>query len=1676
MIESPLKFWGTGERRIRQLMTIWPDERQPDKFYDICCGSGSFTLYAMQANLAKNYVMIDACPNIINFWQQVKTNSTILNAEYAALYNEVVVLDETGANTRYEQILAQFNAVEWDNIPCNATHAAHYAFLINHAQGNEVKYDGIGRSARLNISLDFASLSEHGAGVPLANFTKNLDAAKKLFEDCLGEITIRQATIADIYSDVTPNDIVILDPPYPDLDIGEQANTNTVTYYRANIDRVQLKSSIEAVVDDFDQRGINFILFYGVYATDNSTDVYLECQDKAKHYLYFDPGWEYIGHVFFGNKLKLEPNYMAHTLKPLSAVEALNSSNACEKWREEVNNTSYYPYWPAYIEEQARVNAEGIALLKVGQKTTKTITFFELNKRANQLANYLIKELAHQNTIEFQTKPVAILTIDKVENFIAMLALLKIGRTYSIIDANGDQDLTIQHLQSVCPSAVIIDKTAQSCYGDSLGDISGLQTREIINVDDAKDAITSHPSFRPNKQIKLTNNAYIHFTSGSTGKPKGVAVANRALSYAYESHLEQLELSPNDAIAQMANFAFDACQMEFLCTGAGVTLVIADSELKKYSEAEYIKQWLGNHIKPATITILVPSVMSEYIHLNLHQELRSLRLVLTTGGRAYSSILQQFANVEVEVTNAETGQVSTLNTREIVNGYGLNETTIAFSMHRYMQENEVPIGKAAIKGSKCLYQIRKLGDNSLVPDGRGSLTRVYTASEVLARVEEDEFIELCAGGICVANYYVKQGRRDEELTQRKFFTTTDPETKELIWVHRTGDKVRIDDNGNIIHLGRFDGDIKIMGARYSIEHIEEIITQGLGISTNKIAVIGVHNERQDIVNVYIENSALQETQQLITPRTVMQSLQSDIKTKTVPLRVFTVANIPLTAAQKKNRKILPSLSPKWLAIANRTQASEDEQKIIEIFQQVLEIPSEHSIDVVEETYYSLGGSSLAKLRLFNKLRDAGFEFQQEMLAVDFSVRDLANLHQLNRIFANDAGYIVPVNAIDTNEIGINKPNVFVFHAIEGNCKSYDKISAKLGERYNVYHVNHPFSHDADISEDLQERLLNCELTFLADQYARAVIRQLKKHDINFDRHNVHFAGWSFGANLAILVAARLTQLGYQVGTLTIMDISLPAKLRHSVEVSFNPYNKADHSKDLYALNMALCKGFGIPFPDEQYGLQERDISNSPFKQQLKKWKRIQLNHLKTQEHAVQNRRTINIVYSLLMAQLEINKKKLGIISKQYSRYYNVERVLIVSSRDACRQSDTREYLDHILGSEVRSYYSNLTRDDVGHFGLVNKSDVIDQIIDNMSEHITHTGQLRDCISTINMRGREVTALANHPRFDRENSRIIDVTQVLPNQPNIWPDKRAKDQVKQHLSANPYLFYNPIMPSDPSRLRKLRKLLVQYRFHVDAIATSQDTQENSEALERIRVHILKKLDANPRLLEGNIQHGYTCFHYAAEYCDHALLVEIQLRLNKSQNKQQIISMIIPHWRPYVLLKRFPNNLSSALIVNHYLEKLNGLVANGFNINTPINQDNRVLIHQLYIDNMSVNLQQLTRVLVHLREHETMDYLRSDNQARTLIHEMIDHADIQGFNVIITQVPPGSVTREITDYAIQIYEDASGEAKMKINNIIIQLLEKLNSNDLYQIVMDDKYAEYAHIINQTIGRQQQRHARL
>jgi amino acid adenylation domain-containing protein len=421
---------------------------------------------------------------------------------------------------------------------------------------------------------------------------------------------------------------------------------------------------------------------------------------------------------------------------------------------------------PQLVAAQARNNPDSAALIADG----RTVSYRELDSRANRLANYLRAAGVGADVL------VGLCLPRSLEMVVGALGILKAGGAYVPLDPSYPPErLAFMLDDAQAPLLVTSPPVAERLPHGRW---------QLVYVGDPR--VADQPRVAPSVDSGAGDLAYVIYTSGSTGRPKGVEITHSSLTNLVDWHVQAFSVTAADQASQVAGLGFDATVWElwpYLAVGACVHL--AGEETR--NSAELLRDWL----LAQKITIgFVPTPLLEHL-LTLPWPRTSALRVLLTGG----DTLHRYPPADLPFV--------------LVNNYGPTECTVVGTSGLIPPEKAPtippPIGRAIAN------------------------TRIYLLDEQLSIVPVGEAGEIYIGGAGLARGY----RNHPALTAERFVPDPfagQPGSR----LYKTGDLGRFLPDGQVAFLGRADDQIKIRGYRIEPGEISSRLNQHADVRASLI--------------------------------------------------------------------------------------------------------------------------------------------------------------------------------------------------------------------------------------------------------------------------------------------------------------------------------------------------------------------------------------------------------------------------------------------------------------------------------------------------------------------------------------------------------------------------------------------------------------------------------------------------------------------------------------------------------------------------------------------------------------------------------------------------------------------------------------------------------------------------
>jgi amino acid adenylation domain-containing protein len=196
----------------------------------------------------------------------------------------------------------------------------------------------------------------------------------------------------------------------------------------------------------------------------------------------------------------------------------------------------------------------------------ETLTYRELNCRANQLAHYL------RSLGVGPERLVGICLHRSVEWIVAVLGIFKAGGAYLPLDPDYPTARLAFLTEDAHPSLIVTN-------GEMLDRLSRLEAR-IVCLDREQQAIARESQENPDSGVTTANLAYVIYTSGSTGRPKGVMVEHRGLVNMATAQNRYYDLRSGSRLLHFGSTSFDGTGGQIArALSAGATLQLAANEI-----------------------------------------------------------------------------------------------------------------------------------------------------------------------------------------------------------------------------------------------------------------------------------------------------------------------------------------------------------------------------------------------------------------------------------------------------------------------------------------------------------------------------------------------------------------------------------------------------------------------------------------------------------------------------------------------------------------------------------------------------------------------------------------------------------------------------------------------------------------------------------------------------------------------------------------------------------------------------------------------------------------------------------------------------------------------------------------------------------------------------------------
>jgi amino acid adenylation domain-containing protein len=480
----------------------------------------------------------------------------------------------------------------------------------------------------------------------------------------------------------------------------------------------------------------------------------------------------------------------------------------------------------------------------------------------------------------------------------ALVGVLRSGATYLPLDPMFPNDRL---------RFMLDDSKTELIVADS--DVGGLaQGRIVVRVDQP----LAHLEVAPPTLADPEQAAYLIYTSGSTGRPKGVRVPHRAVTNFLASMSRTPGLDQNDRLLAVTTLSFDISVLEmFLPLSVGAQIIVASKS------DVYDGHRLSELIKEKRVTCMQATPAT-------------WRLLLEARWRGSASLRALCGGEALPPDLAEElmGRVG-----ELWNMYGPTETTV---------------------WSSCARIVPGLGGVTI---GRPiANTEIWVLDDALEPVPIG-----CTGEIYIGGEGVTLGYHERpDLTLERFIPDT-LSKRAGGKLYRTGDLGRYRNDGQLVHLGRSDFQVKVRGYRIELGEIEEALSKVDDVSQAVVVASPGPGGENQLVAYWVSRSGADRSN-----ADMREALVGALPDYMVPSVFMRLAEIPTTPNNKVDRRALPNPGGQSKRKANgdytapRTDA---ENMVAEVWGGLLNVEGIQ----IDDNFLDLGGHSLLVMRAVARL-------------------------------------------------------------------------------------------------------------------------------------------------------------------------------------------------------------------------------------------------------------------------------------------------------------------------------------------------------------------------------------------------------------------------------------------------------------------------------------------------------------------------------------------------------------------------------------------------------------------------------------------------------------------------------------------------------------------------------------
>ncbi|HEY3333219.1 MAG TPA: AMP-binding protein [Capsulimonadaceae bacterium] len=730
------------------------------------------------------------------------------------------------------------------------------------------------------------------------------------------------------------------------------------------------------------------------------------------------------------------------------------------------------------------------------------ITYDGLHRRANMITSAIQSHLGLSGT------RILLLLEQGADAIAAIWGVLVSGNAYVPLDTSYPES-RLARIATDSGATLIVTNNKNAERALKLASCA----MTVLNIDSLPFGTVPTPV-----DISPDDTAYVIYTSGSTGEPKGVIQTHRNVLFDIRRQIADLSTTTSDRYGMLFAPSSSASVVQiFGAHLAGASVSPFDIRAEGFAG---LIRWLDDE----QITILDLNVAT----------FRDLCRILPVGQNFPHLRLLSPGSEPVYERDVAAYKRHFSDTCLLQNALGTTETRTVTQV--YMDKSTVVDGPLVPVG----YPIP--GKDVLLLDESGN------------DAPHGE-----AGEIAVRSRYLSPGYLGRPDQTAAAFLQTEVGSDERIYL--TGDLGRFLPDGQLVHLGRKDFQIKVRGFRVEVAEVETALARLPGIADAAVALKDMDGGQILVAYLIVDEGSL------LSIGEMRRQLSLSLPAHEVPDRFEFIDSMPRTLNGKLDRKALPD--PSAVRAPGTSDREPPRDSLVKTLVRVFEDVLGYGPIGARESFFDLGGNSLQVARLVVRIHELTGE------AIPLSaVIDSPSPFELAAYMRRTTDLSRHRSPVPLSSRGDQLP-LFCVPGRHGDPIDFLKLAKHMGDERPIY---------AFAAKDRWAATRAAmSLDEVSTQYANDIRRTQPVGPY-------HLCGFSAGGAIAFDVAQRLMRDGDNVAFLGLLDTYAPGtafldqsfpcrrrRLEYTVKVWARPFASLYYALFWQRMSGRLSAKFGNYF-------------------------------------------------------------------------------------------------------------------------------------------------------------------------------------------------------------------------------------------------------------------------------------------------------------------------------------------------------------------------------------------------------------------------------------------------------------------------------------------------------------------